>query len=84
MTSVEERVKRIIADILGLDEKEVTPDLNFVEDIGIESLDKVEMTAAMEEEFDIEIPDEEAERNLTVGQTIDYIERKLKEKSTSP
>jgi len=84
MMSVEERVKRIIADILGLDEKGVTSDLNFVEDIGIESLDKVEMTAAMEEEFDIEIPDEEAERNLTVGQTIDYIERKLKEKSSSP
>ncbi len=78
--SVESRVKRILVEILGINEAGMGRDSRFVEDLGVESLDTVEMIAALEEEFDIEIPDEEAERNVTVGQTIDYIEGKLKQK----
>ena len=78
--SVENRVKKILAEILGINEADMGRDARFVEDLGVESLDTVEMIAALEEEFDIEIPDEEAERNVTVGQTIDYIEGKLKQK----
>lgn len=74
---VEERVKKIVSEIIGLDENEITRESIFVDDLGVESLDVVEMIAAMEEEFDIEIPDEEAERNVTVGQAIDYIKEKL-------
>jgi len=81
--SVEKRMKKIIAEILGLNEKEIKRDSIFVDDLGVESLDVVEMIAAMEEEFDIEISDEEAERNVTVGQAIDYIKEKLKKKRAS-
>ncbi|RJS87720.1 acyl carrier protein [Candidatus Bathyarchaeota archaeon] len=75
--SIEERMKKIISEILGIDESEITREARFVEDLGVESLDVVEMIAAMEEEFNIEIPDEEAEKNLTVGEAIDYIKEKL-------
>jgi len=77
--SVEERVKKIISEILGLDESEIKREARFVEDLGVESLDVVEMIAAMEEEFNIEIPEEEAEKNVTVGEAIDYIKKKLGE-----
>jgi len=75
--SIEERMKKIISEILGIDESEITREARFVEDLGVESLDVVEMIATMEEEFNIEIPDEEAEKNLTVGEAIDYIKEKL-------
>jgi len=77
--SVEERVKKIISEILGLDESEIKREARFVEDLGVESLDVVEMIAAMEEEFNIEIPEEEAEKNVTVGEAIEYIKKKLGE-----
>lgn len=81
--SVEDRVKKVLAEILGVNETELKRDSRFVEDLGVESLDTVEIVAAMEEEFNIEIPDEDAERNVTVGQTIDYIENRLKGKQAS-
>jgi len=81
--SVESKVKKVLAETLGVDEAEVKRDSRFVEDLGVESLDTVEIVAALEEEFDIEIPDEDAERNVTVGQAIDYIEDKLKHKQAS-
>lgn len=73
----EERVKKIITEQLGVDEEDVTPDANFVEDLGADSLDTVELVMAFEEEFGIEIPDEDAEKILTVQQAVDYINEKL-------
>jgi len=78
--SVEYRVKKLIADQFGFEVEELKPEHTYAEDIMAESVEIVELIAAMEEEFDIEIPDEEAEKNVTVGQTIDYIKKKLKEK----
>ncbi len=74
--SVEERVKKIIAEQLGVEEDEVTPEASFVEDLGADSLDTVELVMALEEEFEIEIPDEDAEKILTVGKALDYIKDK--------
>ncbi|MFO0774584.1 MAG: acyl carrier protein [Nitrospiraceae bacterium] len=74
--SVEERVKKIIAEQLGVEEDEVTPEASFVEDLGADSLDTVELVMALEEEFEIEIPDEDAEKILTVGKALDYIKEK--------
>jgi len=71
--SVEERVKKIIVERLNVDEEEVTQDASFIDDLGADSLDIVELVMAMEEEFEVEIPDEEAEKIQTVGQAIDYI-----------
>ena len=73
MASVEERVKQIIVEQLGVDEAEVTPKASFVDDLGADSLDTVELVMALEEEFEIEIPDEDAEKITTVQQAIDYI-----------
>ncbi|MDH5640635.1 MAG: acyl carrier protein, partial [Nitrospira sp.] len=73
---VEERVKKIIAEQLGVEEDEVTPEASFVEDLGADSLDTVELVMALEEEFSIEIPDEDAEKILTVGKALDYIKEK--------
>ena len=73
MASVEERVKQIIVEQLGVDEAEVTPTASFVDDLGADSLDTVELVMALEEEFEIEIPDEDAEKITTVQQAIDYI-----------
>ena len=70
---VEERVKEIIVEQLGVDEEEVTPDASFVDDLGADSLDTVELVMAFEEEFDLEIPDEDAEKIATVGDAISYI-----------
>ncbi|CUS34576.1 MAG: acyl carrier protein [Nitrospira sp.] len=76
MATVEERVKKIIAEQLGVEEAEVTPEASFVEDLGADSLDTVELVMALEEEFSIEIPDEDAEKILTVGKALDYIKEK--------
>jgi acyl carrier protein len=70
---IESRIKAIIADQLGVSEEEVKPEARFIEDLGADSLDIVELIMAMEEEFETEIPDEEAEKILTVGDTIEYV-----------
>jgi acyl carrier protein len=70
-------VKKIIAENLGVEEDEVVPDAKFVDDLGADSLDTVELVMAFEEAFDIEIPDEDAEKILTVGKAIDYIKEKM-------
>jgi acyl carrier protein len=71
--SVEDRVKEIIIDQLGVEEKQVDSDASFIDDLGADSLDTVELVMALEEEFDIEIPDEEAEKIATVQNAVDYI-----------
>ena len=76
MGTVDERVKKIIGEQLGVEEDEVTPEASFVEDLGADSLDTVELVMALEEEFGIEIPDEDAEKILTVGKAMDYIKEK--------
>ncbi|PWU25055.1 MAG: acyl carrier protein [Candidatus Rokuibacteriota bacterium] len=70
---VEERVKEIICEQLGVEEDEVTPNAKFIEDLGADSLDTVELVMAFEEEFDLEIPDEDAEKIVTVADAIGYI-----------
>jgi acyl carrier protein len=70
---VEERVKEIICEQLGVEEDEVNPNAKFIEDLGADSLDTVELVMAFEEEFDLEIPDEDAEKIATVGDAITYI-----------
>ena len=72
--SIEERVKKIIVEQLGVKEEDVKPEASFVEDLGAHSLDTVELVMALEEEFDIEIPDEEAEKITTVQSAIDYVQ----------
>jgi acyl carrier protein len=73
MSSIEQRVKAIVAEQLGVKEEEVTNDSSFVDDLGADSLDTVELVMALEEEFETEIPDEDAEKITTVQQAIDYI-----------
>ena len=80
MASVEERVKQIIVEQLGVDEAEVTPKASFVDDLGADSLDTVELVMAFEEAFDIEIPDEDAEKIRTVKDAVDYIDKHAKGK----
>ena len=74
--AVEERVKKIIAEQLGVEEDDVVPDAKFVEDLGADSLDTVELVMALEEEFEIEIPDEDAEKLQTVSAAVDFIKEK--------
>jgi acyl carrier protein len=74
MSTVEERVKQIVVEQLGVKEEEVSPDSSFVDDLGADSLDTVELVMALEEEFNCEIPDEEAEKITTVQEAISYIE----------
>jgi acyl carrier protein len=74
--SLEQRVKEIIVDQLGVDENEVTDSAHFIEDLGADSLDTVELVMAFEEEFNIEIPDEDAEKITTVGSAIKYLKDK--------
>ena len=71
--SIEDQVKKIVAEQLGVKEEQVTADASFVDDLGADSLDTVELVMALEEEFEIEIPDEEAEKITTVQQAINYI-----------
>jgi acyl carrier protein len=73
MSSIEEQVKGIVAEQLGVKEDEVTNDASFVDDLGADSLDTVELVMALEEEFETEIPDEEAEKITTVQQAIDFV-----------
>jgi acyl carrier protein len=76
--SVEDRVKSIIVEQLGVDADEVTPDASFVEDLGADSLDQVELIMAFEEEFGVEISDDEAEKIRKVKDAVDYIEKRAK------
>lgn len=76
MSSIEEQVKNIVAEQLGVKEEEVTNQASFVDDLGADSLDTVELVMALEEEFETEIPDEEAEKIKTVQQAIDYITKR--------
>src|SRR5512135_2302116 len=80
MAGVADKVKSIIVEQLGVDEEEVTPDASFVDDLGADSLDQVELIMAFEEEFGIEIPDEDAEKILRVREAVDYIESHAKGK----
>jgi len=73
VADLEEKVKKIIVDQLGVDAAEVTPEASFIEDLGADSLDTVELVMALEEEFGIEIPDEEAEKIVTVKDAVAYI-----------
>lgn len=75
--NLEERVKKIITEQLAVDASEVVEEAKFVEDLGADSLDTVELVMALEEEFDIEIPDEDAEKIRTVKEAIDYIREKV-------
>ncbi|HJL61448.1 MAG TPA: acyl carrier protein [Pseudomonadales bacterium] len=74
MSTIEERVRKLICEQLGVKEEEVTTEASFVEDLGADSLDTVELVMALEEEFETEIPDEEAEKITTVIEAIGYIE----------
>lgn len=78
MSDVGERVKNIIVEQLGVTPDQVVPEASFIEDLGADSLDTVELVMALEEEFDAEIPDEEAEKITTVQQAVDYIASRMK------
>ena len=78
MESIEQRVKKIVAEQLGVNESEIKTESSFVDDLGADSLDTVELVMALEEEFECEIPDEEAEKITTVQQAIDYVSAHLK------
>ena len=78
--NLEERVKKIIVTQLAVDIAEVTPQSQFVQDLGADSLDTVELVMALEEEFDVEIPDEDAEKIKTVGEAVSYIKEKAGKK----
>jgi acyl carrier protein len=78
MSSIEEQVKNIVAEQLGVKEDEVTNAASFVDDLGADSLDTVELVMALEEEFETEIPDEDAEKITTVQQAIDFIKSRSK------
>jgi len=79
MAFSEERVKQIIMDQLGVSAEQVTPDASFIDDLGADSLDTVELVMALEEEFDIEIPDEDAEKLRTVRDALDYLKKHVTE-----
>ena len=79
MSEVSEKVKGIIVEQLGVNPEEVTEEASFIDDLGADSLDTVELVMALEEAFDLEVPDEEAEKLTTVGAAIKYIEENSKE-----
>ncbi|MCX5800394.1 MAG: acyl carrier protein [Candidatus Eisenbacteria bacterium] len=81
MAFSEERVKQIIMDQLGVSAEQVTPDASFIDDLGADSLDTVELVMALEEEFDIEIPDEDAEKLRTVRDALDYLKKHVTEEN---
>lgn len=78
MENIEQRVKKIVAEQLGVNEADVKNESSFVNDLGADSLDTVELVMALEEEFETEIPDEDAEKITTVQQAVDYIQSHLK------
>jgi len=78
MASIEERARDLIVEQLGVDQEQVTPQASFIDDLGADSLDTVELVMAFEEEFGIDIPDEDAEKMLTVGDAIKYLEENSK------
>ena len=78
MSDTEEKVRKIVIDHLGIDESKVTPNSKFIDDLGADSLDTVELVMAFEEKFEIEIPDDAAETILTVQNAIDFIDSKQK------
>ena len=78
MSDTSSKVRSIIVDKLGVDEKEVTPEASFTNDLGADSLDTVELIMEFEKEFNIAIPDDQAEKIATVGQAIEYIEKNVK------
>ncbi|HDZ23538.1 MAG TPA: acyl carrier protein [Desulfobacteraceae bacterium] len=77
MSAVEEKVKKIICEQLNVSEEDVVPEASFVDDLGADSLDQVELIMAMEEEFDVSIPDEDAEKIGTVKDAVDYIQKAI-------
>ena len=77
MSDIEEKVRKIIAEQFGLKPEELRDDMSFAEDLMAESVDIVELIAALEDEFGIEIPEEEAQQNKTVGEAIEYMKKKL-------
>jgi len=77
MSNIDERVKKIVVEQLGVKDEEVTNEASFVDDLGADSLDTVELVMALEEEFKTEIPDEDAEKITTVQQAIDYVQSNL-------
>ena len=79
MSSVADKVKKIVVEKLGVSEDQVTPEAKFIEDLGADSLDQVELVMALEEEFGSDIPDEDAEKLTTVGDAIKYVESKSQE-----
>jgi acyl carrier protein len=81
MAFSEDRVKQIIMDQLGVSAEQVTPDASFIDDLGADSLDTVELVMALEEEFDIEIPDEDAEKLRTVRDALDYLKKHVTEEN---
>ena len=79
--TIEQRVKDIIVEQLGVNPEQVTPNASFIEDLGADSLDIVELVMAFEEEFSVEVPDEDAEKLQTVGDVVKYIEEKASKQS---
>lgn len=79
MATVFDRVKKVIVEQLGVDEEEVTPKASFTDDLGADSLDNVELVMALEQEFNCEIPDEDAEKITTVNEAVNYIQEHLEE-----
>ncbi len=79
MSQIAEKVKKIVVDQLGVNEDQVVPEAKFIEDLGADSLDQVELVMALEEEFGSDIPDEDAEKLTTVGEAIKYVESKSNE-----
>mgnify|MGYP005890505641 FL=1 len=79
MSSVADKVKKIVVEQLGVSEDQVTPEAKFIEDLGADSLDQVELVMALEDEFGSDIPDEDAEKLTTVGDAIKYVESKSQE-----
>ncbi len=75
--NVEERIKNVIVEQLGVEPEQVKPEAQFINDLGADSLDTVELIMALEKEFDIEIPDEQAEKIKTVGEAVDHIKSKV-------
>ncbi|MCL5054610.1 MAG: acyl carrier protein [Firmicutes bacterium] len=79
MASVFDRVRKVIVEQLGVDEEEVTPQASFTDDLGADSLDNVELVMALEQEFNLEIPDDDAEKIATVNDAVSYIQEHLEE-----